>query len=73
MALKSFSDIAQAVGELLNPETLGRYRERAAAIRNFAVYEIPELLDKILNDSIDQNALPGYPGAPEHSSIELFH
>ena len=73
VVLKSFSEIAEAVCELLKPETLARYRGRAAGIRNFAVYEIPELLDKILRDSPDQNALGSYVAIPKHSSIELFH
>jgi 1,2-diacylglycerol 3-beta-galactosyltransferase len=73
MALKSFSEIGEAISELLNPETLGRFRDNAAAIRNFAVYEIPDLLDKILSDSIDRSALQSYPPIPKHSSIELFH
>jgi len=73
IVLRSFSEIAEAVGKLLEPETLGRYRDKAAGIRNFAVYEIPELLDKILSDSTDREALQSYPGAPKHSSVELFH
>jgi Glycosyltransferase family 28 C-terminal domain len=73
IVLRSFSEIAEAVGKILEPETLGRYRDNAAAIRNFAVYEIPELLDKILGDSTDRESLPRYPGAPKYSSIELFH
>jgi 1,2-diacylglycerol 3-beta-galactosyltransferase len=73
MVLKSFSDIAEAVGELLNLDTLCRYRNNAAAIRNFAVFEIPELLDKILSDSLDHGALGSYPAFPEHSSLDLFH
>jgi 1,2-diacylglycerol 3-beta-galactosyltransferase len=72
MALKNFSEIAEAVSELLNPETLRRCRDNAAAIRNFAVFEIPELLDKILSDSTEQNTLESYPPIPKHSSIELL-
>jgi 1,2-diacylglycerol 3-beta-galactosyltransferase len=72
MVLKSFSEIADAVRELLNPKTLGRYREKAAAIRNSAVYEIPELLDKILSGSMD-HVLESFPPTPKHSSQELFH
>jgi hypothetical protein len=71
--LKSFSEIAGAVRELLKPETLAAYRERAAGIRNFAVYEIPDLLDKILSDSADARDVGNYRGAPKHSSFELFH
>jgi 1,2-diacylglycerol 3-beta-galactosyltransferase len=42
------ADIAQAVRELLVPETYALCRERAAEARNFAVYEIPALLEKVL-------------------------
>jgi len=73
VALRSFSEIGQAVGELLKPETLARYRDRAASIRNFAVYEIPQLLERILTDSMNQNALRRSPHTSEHSPIELFH
>jgi hypothetical protein len=45
----SFAKVADAVRELLAPERFARYRARAAATRNFAVYEIPALLDDILD------------------------
>jgi 1,2-diacylglycerol 3-beta-galactosyltransferase len=73
VVLRNFSEIAEAVRELLKPETLGRYRDKAAGIRNFAVYEIPELLDKILSDSTELSALQSYSPTPKHSPIELFH
>jgi UDP-N-acetylglucosamine:LPS N-acetylglucosamine transferase len=41
-------EIAEAVRVLLAPGNYARYRERAAMTRNFAVYEIPEMLEKIL-------------------------
>ena len=73
VVLRSFSEIDQAVRELLKPETLARYRDRAASIRNFAVFEIPPLLDLILSDSMNQNALRSSPATSKHSPIELFH
>ena len=42
-------DIAAAVRRLLAPENYARYRERAAATRNSAVWEIPEMLQRILS------------------------
>lgn len=48
IVLNSFSRIAEAVAGLLRPEVYSRYRNNAAAIRNFAVFEIPALLDQIL-------------------------
>ena len=48
MVVKNFSQIAKAVRELLEPERYRRYRARVSAVRNTAVYEIPEVLDTIL-------------------------
>jgi 1,2-diacylglycerol 3-beta-galactosyltransferase len=42
-------DIVDAVRTLLAPGNYARYRERAAMTRNFAVYEVPEILESILN------------------------
>ena len=46
--VRSFSQLPRAVRELLSPERNRRCRERIAATRNTAVYEIPALLDEIL-------------------------
>ena len=43
----SFSKVADAVRELLRPDRLAAYRARAAAIRNSAVFEVPEILAEI--------------------------
>jgi 1,2-diacylglycerol 3-beta-galactosyltransferase len=52
IVIESFSrEIEAAVRTLLNPANYARYRERAAAIRNLAVYEIPEMLSGILRES----------------------
>ena len=41
-------DLPAAVRTMLSPENYPTYRERAAATRNFAVYEIPQMLGGIL-------------------------
>ena len=41
--------LAGAVRTLLTPENYQRFRARAAAMRNSAVYEIPDLLASILS------------------------
>jgi len=52
MVVRNFSrDIAGAVRKLLEPENYARYRDRAAAVRNRAVYEIPEILETALEDA----------------------
>jgi 1,2-diacylglycerol 3-beta-galactosyltransferase len=50
IAVKSFTrEIRGAVANLLAPENYARYRDRAAAMRNRAVYEIPDQLEGILS------------------------
>jgi len=51
MAVGSFSQLKRAVTELLDPERFARYRANAATLKNSAVYEIPGLLARILDDS----------------------
>jgi UDP-N-acetylglucosamine:LPS N-acetylglucosamine transferase len=47
MVVGSFSELASAVGELLDPVRYQAYCERVAAVRNSAVFEIPEMLAEI--------------------------
>jgi UDP-N-acetylglucosamine:LPS N-acetylglucosamine transferase len=44
----NFSQIGRTVRELLDPERYRGFRARVSAIRNTAVYEIPDVLEKIL-------------------------
>ncbi|HVP46187.1 MAG TPA: glycosyltransferase [Bryobacteraceae bacterium] len=58
IAVGSFArEIRGAVGRLLAPENYERFRSRVAAIENRAVYEIPDLLERILSSR------PGTPGS----------
>jgi 1,2-diacylglycerol 3-beta-galactosyltransferase len=54
MVVNNFSHLDEAVAELLSPARFERCRTNAAAFRNSAVYEIPELLSRVL----DGAALP---------------
>jgi len=49
MVLPSFRQITAAVDELLEADVLARYQATAAAIKNRAVFEIPDILARILN------------------------
>ncbi|HUK30139.1 MAG TPA: glycosyltransferase [Candidatus Acidoferrum sp.] len=49
IVVHSFREVARAVKELLEPGTLARMRSKAAAINNRAVFEIPDILEKILS------------------------
>jgi 1,2-diacylglycerol 3-beta-galactosyltransferase len=49
IVLPNFRGIAGAVDRLLQPDVYARYRAAAAAVQNRAVYEIPDILESILN------------------------
>jgi len=51
VVLRSFGHINEAVAQLIEPATLARYRSHAAALENRAVFEIPSMLEKILDQS----------------------
>ena len=53
LVLRGFDKIAAAVAQLTEPSALARYRANAAALHNRAVFEIPEILEKILEGSRD--------------------
>ena len=48
LVLKSFREIDSGVRKLLEPVNFARFRANAAAIKNRAVFEIPDMLDAIL-------------------------
>ncbi len=50
MVLRNFRGIAGAVEELLEPSTYARMRANAAALGNRAVFEIPDMLERILKE-----------------------
>ena len=49
MVVQHHRQIAAAVAESLKPGELAQYRERAAAMHNQAIFEIPEIFENILN------------------------
>jgi 1,2-diacylglycerol 3-beta-galactosyltransferase len=51
VVLRNFRNIGHAVGQMIQPGTLARYRANAAALENRAVFEIPGMLQEILEDS----------------------
>jgi UDP-N-acetylglucosamine:LPS N-acetylglucosamine transferase len=48
LVLRSLRHIDAAVAKLIEPVTLGRYRANAASLNNRAVFEVPGMLDSIL-------------------------
>lgn len=50
MVLSNFRKVDEAVKQLIEPATLRRYRANAAALQNRAVFEIPDMLESILEN-----------------------
>ena len=48
VVLRSFRETEAGLRELLEPANFARFRASAAAITNRAVFEIPEILDGVL-------------------------
>ena len=51
IVLKSFHDVVAGVGQMLDPARLAEFKRNVAAQNNRAVFEIPEILAKILGES----------------------
>lgn len=54
VVLKSFRDINAGLAELLDPGNFERFRSNAAAIENRAVFEIPDILERLLEQAADK-------------------
>ncbi len=61
VVVSSFTRLGPAIAELLSPARYERYRANSAALKNSAVYEIPELLASIL-----EGHLTPAPAVPAH-------
>jgi hypothetical protein len=74
IVVKDFSrEIEAAVRTLLAPGNYAKYRERAAATRNVAVYEIPEMLNGILATAGEEAARAGIDrGADTYTMENVF-
>lgn len=51
MVLPNFNRVAEAVATLLSGDTLERYKRNAAALENRAVFEIPPILEKLMEQN----------------------
>ena len=67
IVLPNFHEISQAVAQMIEPAKLDHYRANAAALNNQAVFEIPGMIERILeNGRTDQSTVPS---APELSAL----
>ena len=51
IVLKSFEDVADGVQRMLKPATLAEFRKNVSTQENRAVFEIPEILARLLGES----------------------
>jgi 1,2-diacylglycerol 3-beta-galactosyltransferase len=51
IVVRSFRHVGEAVEQLLEPSTLARFRENALALRNRAVFEVPDMLEAIIQEN----------------------
>jgi len=51
VVVRSFRGIVSAVNQLLEPDHFAHYRANAAAVRNRAVFEVPDILARIVENS----------------------
>ena len=56
IVLRSFTDIAAGVELMLEPGRLAYFRARVCTLNNRAVFEIPELLDQLMTDALENSA-----------------
>jgi len=60
IVLKSFRDVVEGVRQMLEPAALAEFRKNVAAQENRAIFEIPEILARLLGESQNESdpALP---------------
>ncbi len=51
IVLKSFEEVAEGVKRMLDPAALAEFRKNMAAQKNSAIFEIPEILAKLLGET----------------------
>jgi hypothetical protein len=67
IVLKSFDDVVEGVQQILEPTRLAEFRKNVAALNNRAIFEIPEMLAKLLGESVETTAQSAAPSV--HSPV----
>jgi len=68
IVLKSFRDVVAGVRQMLEPANLAEFRENVAAQENRAIFEIPEILAKLLGETSADSP----PSKPAHSATRAL-
>jgi len=56
IVLRNFREVVSGAQRMLDPVTLAEFRKNVATMENRAIFEIPEILDKLLRESADAQA-----------------
>jgi 1,2-diacylglycerol 3-beta-galactosyltransferase len=59
VVIRSFKQIAEAAQYLLSDDRLEQFRRNALRLNNHAVYEIPQIFDRIMSGDLESTALLG--------------
>jgi Glycosyltransferase family 28 C-terminal domain len=57
IVLRNFREVVSGVQRMLDPATLAEFRKNVGALENRAIFEIPEILEKLLRESADAKEL----------------
>jgi len=68
IVLKSFRDVVAGVRQMLEPASLAEFRKNVAAQENRAIFEIPEILAKLLGETSADSP----PSKPAHSATRAL-
>jgi hypothetical protein len=68
IVLKSFRDVAEGVRQMLDPARLAEFRQNVAALENRAIFEIPEMLAKLLEPQIESSEKAAVPALQTQST-----
>src|SRR5579863_8846211 len=69
IVLKSFDDVVDGVRQMLEPATLAEFRKNVAALDNRAIFEIPEMLAKLLGESSTLAEKPAAPALHSQTTV----
>ena len=69
IVLKSFQEVTAGVRQMLEPATLAEFRKNVAGLDNRAIFEIPEILAKLLGEPPQANATLNRNQAPSAQVI----
>ena len=56
IVLRNFREVVSGVQRMLDPATLAEFRKNVGGLENRAIFEIPEILEKLLRESADAKA-----------------